>query len=188
MKIDKNTIVLGIFEFKSIAVGFQTLDEMVKTAPIKIIDARTISSGKYLIVFSGDLASVEYSYNKGIEIGGEFIVDKLLLPMMHPELIEAIGNIKSTEEWNTIGIIETLTVTASIQAADIAAKEGGVDIIEVRLANGYGGKSYLKMIGELENVQAAMNSAVDMVESKGLLIAKTIIPRPEKEIKSFFFK
>ena len=188
MKIDKNTIVPGVFEFSSLAIGFNVLDEMLKIAPIKIIDARTISSGKYLIVFSGDLASVEYSFAKGIEIGGQFVVDKLLLPMMHPELIDAIGNIKQTEDWDTLAIIETQTVTSAIQAADIAAKEGGVKIIEIRLANGYGGKSYVKMIGELENVQAAMSLAVSIMKDRGLLIAKTIIPRPEKEIKSFFFK
>lgn len=188
MKIDKDTIVLGVIEFSSIAIGFNALDQMVKIAPIKIIDARTICLGKYLIVFSGDLASVEYSFKKGFETGGDFIVDKLMLPMMHPELIEAIGNIKQTEEWGTIGIIETLTVTSSIEAADIAAKESGVNIIEIRLANGFGGKSYVKMIGELENIQAAMNAATEKIEQKRLLFAQTIIPQPEKEIKSFFLK
>ena len=188
MKIEKDTIVLGVFEFSSLATGFATLDEMVKIAPIKIIDARTISSGKYLIVFSGDLASVEYSFNKGYEIGKKKIVDKLLLPMMHPELIDAIGNIKQTEDWEAIGIIETLTVVSSIQAADIAAKESEVEVIEIRLANGFGGKSYVKIIGDLENVQAAMKTATEKIEAKKLLYDYTIIPRPEKEIKSFFLK
>ena len=188
MIIDKDTVVLGVIEFSSIAVGFNALDEMVKVAPIKIIDARTICFGKYLIVFSGDLASVEYSFKKGSEAGSDFIVDSLMLPMVHPELIEAIGNIKQTFDWGTIGIIETLTVTSSIEAADLAAKEGGVKIIEIRLANGFGGKSYVKMIGELENVQASMEAGLSKVKSKNLLFAETIIPRPQKEIKSFFIK
>ena len=188
MKIEKDTVVLGVIEFSSIAIGFSTLDEMVKIAPIKIIDARTICLGKYLIVFSGDLASVEYSYQKAEEIGHEYIVDKLMLPYIHPELIEAIGNIKQTDKWGSIGIIETKTVTSSIEAADIAAKEGGVTIVEIRLANGFGGKSYVKMIGDLENTQAAMNAATAKLEDKNLLFAKTIIPQPEKEIKSFFMK
>lgn len=188
MIIDKNTIVLGVIEFSSIAIGFNALDEMVKIAPIQIIDARTICQGKYLIVFSGDLASVEYSFQKGYETGDNFIVDSLMLPMIHPEVIEAIGNIKQTDDWGTIGIIETLTVTSSIEAADIAAKESDVKIIEIRLANGYGGKSYVKMIGKLEDVQASMDVAASKVISKNLLCAKTIIPQPHKEIKSFFMK
>jgi len=188
MKINKDTIVLGLIEFNSIAVGFHALDEMVKTAPIKIIDARTICLGKYLIVFSGDLASVEYSFKKGREIGNDNIVDSLLLSVIHPEVIGAIGNVKQTENWGAIGIIETLNVTSSIKAADIAAKEGDVNIIEIRLANGFGGKSYVKMIGDLENIQAAMNSAERELEKENLLFAKTIIPQPENEIKSYYFQ
>jgi microcompartment protein CcmL/EutN len=188
MKIDKSTIVLGVFEFSSIAIGFNSLDEMVKIAPIKIIDARTLSQGKFLIVFTGDLASVEYSFKKGYEIGGEYILDSLMIPFIHEEVIEAIGNIKQTEDWGTIGIIETLTITSGIEAADIAAKVGGVNIIEVRLANGFGGKSYVKMIGDLENVQAAMEAATSKIQYKKLLFAKTIIPQPDKDIKTFFLK
>ena len=188
MIIEKDTVVLGVLEFSSIAVGFHALDEMIKTAPIKIIDARTISQGKYFIVFSGDLASVEYSFTKGNEIGSKFIINRLMLPMVHSEVIGAIGNVKETEEWGTIGIIETLNVTSSIEAADIAAKEGGVTIVEVRLANGFGGKSYVKMIGDLENIQAAMNSAVHKLEQDKLLFAKTIIPQPQEEVKPFFMR
>jgi len=188
MMIDKDIVVLGVLEFSSIAVGFHALDEMVKTAPINIIDARTISQGKYFIIFSGDLASVEYSFTKGSEIGKGFIVESLVLPMVHPEVVGAIGNVKQTEERGTIGIIETLNVTSGIEAADIAAKEGGVTIVEVRLANGFGGKSYVKMIGDLENVQAAVNSAVQKLEQEKLLFAKTIIPQPQEEIIPFFLQ
>ncbi len=188
MNIDKDTIVLAILEFDSIAVGFNALDDMVKTAPVKIIDARTICFGKYLIVFSGDVASTEYSFYKGKETGGNHLVDSLFLPLVHSEIIDAVGNIKQTEKWGTIGIIETKTVTSAVEAADIAAKEGGIEIVEIRLANGFGGKSYVKMIGDLENVQAAMDAGTAKITLKNLLFAKTVIPQPEKEIKTYFLK
>ncbi|NTW33073.1 MAG: BMC domain-containing protein, partial [Bacteroidetes bacterium] len=149
-------IVLGALEFSSIAIGIKALDEMVKIAQIQIIDARTICPGKYLIVFSGDVASVEYSFNKGVETGKECVIDSLFLPMIHQGVIPAIGKIIKTDDWDTIGIIETLSVVSGIEAADAAAKEGGVNIIEIRLAIGFGGKSYVKMMGKLEDVQAAM--------------------------------
>lgn len=188
MKIDKDTIVLGAFEFSSIAIGINTLDEMVKIAPIKIIDARTICPGKYIIVFTGDVASADYSFQKGQEIGGKFIVDQLLLPMMHPELIDAIGKIKNTNLWNSIGIIETQSVVSGIEAADLAAKETEVEIVEIRLAIGFGGKSYVKMIGNLEAVQAAVEAGTSKAEAKNLLVAKTVIPQPHEEIKPYFLK
>jgi microcompartment protein CcmL/EutN len=179
-------IVLGVLEYSSIAAGIKVLDQMVKTAPIRIIEARTICPGKYLIVFSGDVASVEYAFNKGCETGKDFIVDKLFLPMIHQDVIPAIGSIISSDEWNAIGIIETMSVVSSIEAADLAAKSGGVTIIEVRLAIGFGGKSYVKMIGGLDTIEAAMQAGIMKAKEKNLLCMHTIIPQPHNEIKPFF--
>ena len=185
---EKNISVLAALEFNSIAKGFQALDEMIKTAPVRIIEARTISQGKYLIIFTGDVASVEYAFIKGKETSEDFIVDTLILPGVHPQVVESLGNIIEPEDWNTVGIIETKTITSGIQAADIAAKESPVLIVEIRLANGFGGKSYVKMTGRIEDVQASMNAAVTEISKKELLCAETIIPQPHIEVKEFFVK
>lgn len=179
-------VVLGAIEFSSIAIGFKALDQMVKVAPIKIIDAITICPGKYLVVFSGDVASVEYSFNKGIETGKGHVVDSLFLPMIHQNVVPAIGKIIKADNWDAIGIIETFSVTSSIEAADFAAKEGGVKIIEVRLAIGFGGKSYVKLIGSLDAVEAAMKAGTVKAKEKKLLCMETIIPQPHKELIPFF--
>jgi microcompartment protein CcmL/EutN len=183
-----DVIALGALEFSSIAIGILALDEMVKTAPIRIIEARTMCPGKYLIVFSGDVASVEYSYNKGFETGKEFIIDNLLLPMVHPGVMNAIGKIIVTGDWDAIGIIETLSVVSGIEAADKAAKTGGVKIIEIRLAIGFGGKSYVKMLGNLDAVQAAMEAGTAVARSKNLLCMSTLIPQPHNETKPYFMQ
>ncbi|HRS53368.1 MAG TPA: BMC domain-containing protein [Bacteroidales bacterium] len=183
-----NYIVLGVLEYSSIAIGIKALDEMVKIAPIKIIEARTICPGKYIIIFTGDVASVEYSYKKGYEIGKNFIVDNLFLPMVHEDVIPAISNIIKIDEWNSIGIIETNSVISSIEAADAAAKTGGIKIIEIRLAIGFGGKSYVKLIGNLDEVQAAMEAGTLKAKAKNLLCMETIIPKPHMEIKPFFMQ
>ena len=186
MNIKQDLVVLAALEFSSIAIGITAMDQMVKIAPINIIDARTMCPGKYIIVFSGDVASVDYSFQKGKEIGNKYIVDSLYLPMIHQDVIPAIGNIIQTEEWNSIGIIETNTVISSIEAADKAAKEGGIKIIEVRIAIGFGGKSYVKLMGNLDAVEAAMTAGTSIAKAKNQLCAETIIPQPHSEIKSFF--
>jgi microcompartment protein CcmL/EutN len=181
-------IALGALEFSSIAIGILALDEMVKIAPIKIVEARTMCPGKYLIVFSGDVAAVEYSFHKGYETGRDLIVDSLLLPMVHPDVMLALGKIVITDQWDSIGIIETLSVVSAIEAADKAAKVGGVKIIEVRLAIGFGGKSYVKLLGILDAVQAAMEAGTTKARSKGLLCMSTLIPQPHNETKPYFMK
>jgi microcompartment protein CcmL/EutN len=179
-------MVIGVLEFSSIAVGIQALDEMVKIAPVQIIEARTICPGKYLIVFTGDVASVEYSFNKGYHTGKSFIVDSLFLPKVHPDVIPAIGKIVATDDWNAIGIIETLSVVSSIESGDLAAKTGSVKIIEIRLAIGFGGKSYVKMQGTLDAVEVAMEAGTAKARSKNMLCMSTLIPQPHPEIKPYF--
>ena len=181
-------IALGALEFSSIAIGILALDEMIKIAPIRIIEARTMCPGKYLIVFSGDVASVEYSFNKGYKTGGELIIDSLFLPMIHSDVVMAIGKIVVAPEWDAIGIIETLSVVSGIEAADRAAKTGGVKIIEIRLAIGFGGKSYVKLLGSLDAVQAAMEAGTAKARSKELLFMSTLIPQPHSETKPFFMQ
>ncbi len=183
---EKKIVVLGALEFNSIAVGFKALDEMVKIAPITIIDARTISSGKYLIIFTGDVASVEYAYRKGIDTGMGNIVDSLFLPLVHKDVVSAIGTILKTVKWDAIGIIETKSIISGIEAADAAAKEAEVKIIEIRLADGFGGKSYVKMTGTLTDVQNSMKAGIAKAKAKDTLVMDTVIPQPHKEIKPFF--
>jgi microcompartment protein CcmL/EutN len=180
-------MVLGVLEFSSIAIGIKALDEMVKIAPVRIIEARTICPGKYLVVFSGDVASVEYSFNKGFETGKDFIVDSLFLPRIHPDVVPAIGKVVATDDWNAVGIIETLSVASSIEAGDLAAKTGNVKIIEIRLAIGFGGKSYVKMLGSLDSLEVALEAGTVKARSKDLLCMATLIPQPHPEIKPYFF-
>lgn len=188
MTIEKEITVLGVIELNSIAAGIRALDAMVKVAPVKIVDARTICPGKYLIVFCGDVASAEYAFQEGLHQAGDYLVESLLLKQVHPECLSSIGNLKLVTRLDSIGIIETLNVATAIEAADVAAKESGVKILEVRLAIGFGGKSYVKMSGSLADVQASMEAGVLLAEKNNALCAQSLISQPHNEIAPFFLK
>ena len=186
MNNENKIVVLSALEFSSIVIGYKAMDEMVKIAPITIIDARTISSGKYLIIFSGDVASVEYAYRKGLDTGMGLIVDSRFLPQVHKDVISAIGTTLNTLKWDAIGIIETKSIISSIEAADAAAKDAEVKIIEIRLADGFAGKSYVNMISELTDVQESMGAGISHAKAKEKLVMDTIIPHLHKGMKPFF--
>ncbi len=179
-------IVLGVLELNSIAVGLQALDGMVKAAPIRIIDAKTICPGKFIIIITGEVAAVDAALSKGKEIGGGYIVDELFIPNLHPQVIPAITGTVECEIWGAVAIIESFSAVASISAADIAAKTANVVINEVRLAAGMGGKSYIKMIGDIYEVEAAVRAAVGVIMANGLLCKEVIIPNPHPDIRNYF--
>ncbi|NLJ37470.1 MAG: BMC domain-containing protein [Candidatus Atribacteria bacterium] len=179
-------IVLGVLELNSIAVGLQALDGMVKAAPIQIVDAKTICPGKFIVIVSGEVAAVDAALTQGKEIGGGYVVDELFIPNLHSQVIPAITGTVECEIWDAVAIIESFSVVASISAADIAAKTANILVSEVRLATGMGGKSYIKIIGDIYEVEAAVRAAVEIISGKGLLCKEVIIPHPHPDIRNYF--
>lgn len=178
--------VLGVLEFNSIAAGIEAMDFMVKEAPISIVDAKTICPGKFLILISGDVASVDASLTAGKRAGAGYLIDELFLPNLHEYIIPAIVGAVECDIWDAVGVVESFSSTASIVAGDIAAKRAEVVISEIRLATGLGGKSYVKMVGNIFEVEASMQAAVDYIKGRGLLCKDIILPQPHPDIKPFF--
>ena len=178
--------VLGVLEFNSIAAGISAMDSMIKAAPVKIVEAKTICPGKFVILITGDVASVDASLTAGKKIGEGYLIDELFIPRLHKYIIPAIVGAVECKIWDAVGVIECFSTTASIVAGDIAAKTADVIITEVRLSTGLGGKSYVKMVGYVYEVEAAMKASVAYVKSRGLLCKDIILHQPHPEIKPFF--
>ena len=50
---------IGAMEFSSIGMGYLAEDEMLKAASVELLIARTICSGKYLVVVGGTVSDVK---------------------------------------------------------------------------------------------------------------------------------
>jgi len=180
--------VIGVQEYSSIAVGFLALDAIVKAAPVSILATRIVTPGKFIVLFTGDVASVEASLTAGKDSCEEDLLDELFIPNLDRKVIPAIAGPVSVQEWDALGIIESLSVTAGIVAADLAAKEAEVRIPEIRLAGGMGGKSTIKVMGRLEDVEASLAAGAGYVQGKGLLCRQVLIPRPHPDIWGHLLK
>ncbi len=107
-------IVLGVLEFNSIAVGIKALDGVVKAASVKVIDARTICPGKFVILFTGEVAAVDASLTAGKEIGEGYIVDELFIPNLHSQIIPAIIGTVECKIWDAVAVVESFSVVAQV--------------------------------------------------------------------------
>src|SRR3989339_2158238 len=173
---------LAMIEFKSVAKGFKTTDEMVKKAPVRVLETHAICPGKYMVLICGEVADVEESLKKGIEIGHDMIVSHMFLPHAHPDLIPAITGTNVIDHFGALGIVETFSIATCVEAADIAAKATDSKLVEVRLANGLGGKGYFMITGALCDVQASMERAKEFVKNTGMLAGCEIIEAPHPEM------
>ena len=174
---------LACVELISIARGIKVTDEMLKKAPVHLIESTTICPGKYIVVIGGDVDPVEESYLKGLEIGGSSVVDQLFLPYAHEQLLPAISATTPVKEIDSLAIVETFSVASAILAADASCKRAKVNLIELRLARGIAGKAFYTMTGTLYDIEAAVEAAEQILgKESGLLLRVEIIPRPHPDL------
>ena len=176
----KNAI--GIVELSSIAGGYASSDAMLKAANVDMLLARTICSGKYMVMVGGDVADVQSYVAAGVEASEGAIIDSAVLSNIDPSVFPAISGANPVAELDALGVIESFSVTSLIEAADAAAKAADIQLIELRLAMALGGKAFATMTGSVSAVQSAVDAGAAVVSEKGLLVNKVVIPRPHENL------
>lgn len=173
---------LSLIEFSSIAAGIQAADAMVKRAPIDVIQSGTVQPGKYLVLIGGMTADVEESLAAGQEVGGGAIVDLVYLPQVHPDVVGALRGGRMPDPNDALGVIETRSVSAAIHAADAGIKGAQVRLLEVRLADGLGGKGIVLYSGLVADVEIAVEIGVGAIDQAKQLIRQVVIPQLHPEM------
>jgi microcompartment protein CcmL/EutN len=156
-----------LLEFSSIAKGIEAGDAMVKRAPLDVIRAGTVHPGKYLVLVGGLTADVEEAMEAGRAVAGDTLVDVVYLPDVHPDVVASIGGARREDAGEALGVIETATVAATIDAADAGVKGARVTIRDLRLADDLGGKGYVLFGGEVAEVEAAVGYGVARTTASG---------------------
>lgn len=172
-----------MIEFKSVAAGMTATDIMVKTSEVDIVEAQTVCPGKYIAIITGDLSAVKASVDTAMDMGGENGIDSFVLGNPDESIFPAIlGTTNVTaDDVNALGVIETFDAAQIIVAADNAVKTSDVRLIEIRLARGMCGKSYVTLTGEVAAVKAAVERAKEVVSRSGMLLDTTVIARPDRK-------
>lgn len=176
-------ITLGIVELNSIAKGIQACDAMIKRSDVKLISAYPVCPGKYIIIINGDVAAVESSVQAGIDTAGTHFVDKMIIPRIHPQIIPGILGTSSDVNIEAVGVLETCSVASTILAADSSLKASQVNVIEIRIAKGLGGKAFYTLTGSISAVTSAIEAGILKVKNDGVIINKSIIPDPGEALK-----
>jgi microcompartment protein CcmL/EutN len=172
---------LALVELGSIARGHRVADAMCKRAPVSLVRADWVSPGKYLILVEGEVAAVDEAFRVGVDVGGDRVIDKLILQQPHDELWPALGGGASADAGvDSLGIVETTTIAATVRGADAAAKAARVRIVEMQLGRGIGGKAFFTVTGPLAEVEAAVDAALGVLEA-AFVQETVLIPAPHAD-------
>lgn len=173
---------LGVIEFVSIARGIEALDVMLKAAKVTLYIATPLCPGKFTVVIGGEIAEVETSLNSAIAYGEDNVIDKMVIANLHPSVFPALNAASEFEIGEAIGIIETWSISSAILAADAAAKSANIQLIEIRVARGLGGKAFVTLTGNVSAVTSAVEAGAAQAAREGILVGTSVIASPHPEV------
>lgn len=185
---DKSRLIepaLALLEFHSIAAGIESADAMVKRAEVDVVQAGTVQPGNLLVLLGGPVAEVEEALKAGLQVAADALADHIFLPAVAPAVVRALAgqrDIRALELVSTaLGIVETRTVPAAIHAADAGIKGAEVVLMEVRLADGLGGKGLVFFTGDVANVEAALEITTSALTDEQK-VRQVVIPQIHGDI------
>ncbi|WMJ88677.1 BMC domain-containing protein [Anaerocolumna sp. MB42-C2] len=173
---------IGMVEYKTVSTGLLVADTMLKTAQVEIIEAQTVCPGKYIVLLRGDLSAIKTCIETARTRFSEHLIDSFILGNPHESIFAAIYGATQIDKINALGILETFSAASIIVAADEAAKTAEVELIELRIARGMCGKSYLILTGEVAAVEAAITKAKAAVGENAMLLDAAIIANPDDKL------
>lgn len=174
-------VALGMLELSSIGKGIETADIMIKASSIEIMFAKHVCIGKFLILISGDIGSVNESMAIGIENGDSKVIDSFIIPNIHEDILNGLRKGYHYDKVNALGTMEISSVSSGIMCLDIVLKSGFVKLIKLVIANSIGGKCYFLVTGDVSSVKEALNAGETGINSAKVL-SKIVIPAPEEEL------
>ena len=182
---------LGFLELSSISRGLYLTDVVLKKAPIRVIASQPVSSGKHVLLYIGDVGSIEESHQAAIDLADGTILKQILIPGVHEELAPYLDSIWSAQPTRTpagesVGIVESSTLAGAILSADRALKTARVSLCRMRLGQGIGGKAYFVLTGQQADVEAAVDAARDTLNQVESFCRVDVIPRPQEEALAYF--
>lgn len=175
---------IGLLELASVARGVEVADGILWEASVELLFSSPVQPGKYVMLFTGSVQDVVSAVRRGAEIAGSDLVDQLVIQQVHEQVEAALrrngGHIDGALD--AVGVVETTTVAASITSADIALKTATVDLLDLRIANGLGGKSFWTLTGPVADVRSSVTAGARAAQEAGRLAREVVIPRPHPEL------
>ena len=177
---------LALVEIEGMPHAVLVQDAALKKAPIRVLACAPVSPGQAILIFAGDVASVEESLGAVLELCGNRRKDHLFLPGIHQDVLRALLAERRVRNREALAVLETNSAASTISAADNARKATAVQIGRLHLATGFGGRAFFTIFGAQSEVEAAVEVVQDSAGER--LLDYSVIPAPHDELPDGAFR
>lgn len=173
---------IGVIELKSIPKGVEATDDALKSAGVELVSAHPACPGKYEIILTGSISNVTASVSHVLSKFEGYVIDSSIMGRIDEQVISALFGTQKTKKTGALGLIETYSAATTIKVADIAVKTARVEIYDLRVSRGMGGKGVVMLTGEVGDVTASVEAGVNYAKQSGQLSSDCVIARPHAEL------
>ena len=173
---------IGFMELKDMGLGLVVADAIAKAAPVDLLEAKPICPGWFFILFTGESAAVTAAAKTGAQIAGERMIAKDEVYKLSDHVIEAMTPTPFQGEMKSLGIVESKNLVAGIRLADLAAKGGRIELMNMRRSVGNAGKVLLTFTGETASVNQAIDSIRQHAMYQEFGVSAYVIAKPSKAL------
>ena len=108
--------------------------------------------------------------------------DAVLMGRIDESVVKALMGAQTAVATGALGIVETFSAASAIKAADTAVKTSKVEILDLRVSRGMGGKGVVMLTGEVSDVTAAVEAGGDYAKQQGLFCSSSVMAAPHEEL------
>lgn len=173
---------IGVIELKNIPKGVEATDAALKSAGVQVVAAHPSCPGKYEIILTGSISNVTASVSHVLSKFEGYVIDSSIMGRIDEQVIAALFGTQKTERKGALGLIETFSAATTIKAADLAVKTAKVEIFDLRVSRGMGGKGVVMLTGEIGDVAAAVEAGANYASTTGQLSSQAVIAAPHTEL------
>ena len=173
---------IGVIELKSVPKGVEATDAALKSAGVDVVSAHPACPGKYEIILTGSISNVTASVSHVLSKFDGYVIDSSIMGRIDEQVIAALFGTQKTERKGALGLIETFSAATTIKAADLAVKTAKVEIFDLRVSRGMGGKGVVMLTGEIGDVAAAVEAGANYAKQTGQLSSSSVIAAPHADL------
>ncbi len=173
---------IGVIELKSVPKGVEATDAALKSAGVQVVSAHPSCPGKYEMILTGSISNVTSAVEHVLSKFEGYVIDSSVMGRIDEQVIAALFGTQSGNKNGSLGLIETFSAATSIKAADLAVKTAKVEIYDLRVSRGLGGKGVVMLTGEVGDVTAAVEAGANYAKQYGQLSSTAIIAAPHAEL------
>ena len=173
---------IGVIELKSIPKGIEAADDALKSSGVEMVSAHPSCPGKYEIVLTGSISDVSVAVEHIQNKFDGYVIDASVMGRIDEQVIKALFGTQTGERNGSLGIIETFSAASAIKAADIAVKTARVEIYDLRVSRGMGGKGVVMLTGDVGDVTASVEAGANYAKGISTLSSYTVIPAPHADL------